>query len=180
MQKSDWFPHDADAATDPKVLSLLRLRGMTGYGMFWSVVEILRLEKDYKLALKPYVFNATAMRLCTTPEQAQLFVEECIKQHELFESDGKYFWSNSLINRMLVYDKICKINSENASKGWEKRKKYATAMRPQCDRVPIQGSSYQGNLKQKEKPLSSFSLEKEKSKPTEILPEYLRECLNGK
>ena len=145
MQKSDWFPHDADASTDPKMLSLLSIRGMTGYGMFWSIVEILRLEKDYKLELEPYVFNATAMRLLTTPEQAQSFIEECINQHKLFVSDGKCFWSNSMIDRMSTYDKVCKTNSKNASKGWKKRKKDATAMRPQCDRVPIQGNSIHSN-----------------------------------
>lgn len=36
-----YFPHDENARSDEKILRLLRVKGMKGYGIFWAVIEKL-------------------------------------------------------------------------------------------------------------------------------------------
>lgn len=44
-----WFPHDADAASDPKCRRLIRSMGAAGYGRFWLLCEALASEVGHAL-----------------------------------------------------------------------------------------------------------------------------------
>ena len=43
-----YFTHDAHALEDPKCMLLVSQLGMEGYGMFWALIEILRLQQQVK------------------------------------------------------------------------------------------------------------------------------------
>jgi hypothetical protein len=60
-------------------------------------------------------------------------LEAIVLKFDLFESDGISFYSPSLIRRMEPFENRMRINSDNAKKGWEKRKINAIAMRSQSD-----------------------------------------------
>ena len=49
MSKRDtfYFPHEYNAKDDPKCERLIWEVGMEGYGMFWTLLEVLRAQPDY-------------------------------------------------------------------------------------------------------------------------------------
>ena len=105
MKDSYYFSHDSNALTDPKILSMRCDYGMEGYGVFWAVIEMLRVQEEYRLELNKLNFNALKM-LCMTQIDIEEFVSKCISEYELFETDGKYFWSESLCGRMEKKDDV--------------------------------------------------------------------------
>lgn len=100
MKDSIYFSHDAGARNDPKILAMRSVYGSEGYGWFWIIVEMMREQSDYRIALGKYTSNALAMQMQCTPDAAHKFVSDCIQEFGLFTSDGEFFWSESLLKRM--------------------------------------------------------------------------------
>jgi uncharacterized phage protein (TIGR02220 family) len=153
-----YFSHDANARHDPKILALRSEFGIEGYGIYWVVVEMLREHDEFKLPLKTYIFNAIAMQVQSNAyakEDAKQFVEFCINECDLFESDGDYFWSNSLLKRMNKKDALSKKRSEAAKARWEKlndskgSEKTDDANAMQMDANAMQTDARKGNIKEK-------------------------------
>lgn len=136
MQNEKYFSHDANAHQDPKILALRAVYGWEGYGMFWVFVEMMRQQEDYKLPLGKYGWNMYAVALGKTPEEIEKFITDCINEFHLFETDGEYFWSNSLRERMKKMEEEIEKRVQKAKKAaqsrWEKKQKSpkenATAM----------------------------------------------------
>jgi DnaD/phage-associated family protein len=118
-----YFSHDANARHDPKILAMRSEYGITGYGVYWIIIEMLREQENFKLPMKKYVFNAIAMQVqCKdyAKDDAKSFVENCINEYELFASDGDFFWSNSLLKRMEKKNDLSEKRREAARKRWAK------------------------------------------------------------
>lgn len=99
MKDAYWFKHDSNAKDDPKCVMLIEQLGLEGYGIYWVLVETLRDQPDYRypLALIP----ALARRYNTTAQK----MKTAIQAYGLFEcDDNDFFFSNSLCDRMAVYD----------------------------------------------------------------------------
>lgn len=120
MKDSYYFSHDSNALTDPKILSMRCDYGMEGYGVFWAVIEMLRVQEEYRLELNKLNFNALKM-LCMTQIDIEEFLSKCINEYELFETDGKYFWSESLRGRMEKKDDVSQKRRESIQKRWNKK-----------------------------------------------------------
>lgn len=143
MKETYYFSHDFNARNDPKILAMRSKYGSEGYGWYWMIIEILREQSEYKLEHNKYLCITLAMQLQCDSNALHNYVEDCINEYHLFESDGVYIWSNSLMRRM--EEKVTK--SENAKKAakarWNKVSKdkkdakkcndNADAMQPQCD-----------------------------------------------
>lgn len=90
-----YFSHDANAQDDPKCMLLIDQMGMEGYGIFWSLIERLRAEKDYEL---PFIMAGPfAKRWGTSREK----VETVIKNYGLFCVHKDKFFSLRLKNSMI-------------------------------------------------------------------------------
>lgn len=101
MKKAYYFSHDSNASQDPKIQQMLSVYKAEGYGWYWILIEAMRNEEGYKLSLRgKYVWNAFAIRTYTNPDTIKQFVHDCINEFHLFDSDGDFFWSNSLLRRM--------------------------------------------------------------------------------
>lgn len=100
-RESIYFSHDADAMNDPKCMLLISQMGMEGYGAFWALVELLRVQPEYKMSLA--LVPALASRLQIT--EAKL--KTVIMAFGLFlVTEDSFFFSQSLRNRMqLMIDK---------------------------------------------------------------------------
>jgi hypothetical protein len=82
----------------------------------------MRDQEDYRLDIGgKYAFNAFALELQCDIEEAQKFINDCINEFNLFESDGTYFWSKSLLNRMKKRDEKSEKARENALKRWDNK-----------------------------------------------------------
>jgi hypothetical protein len=129
---SKWFPHDADSLEDPKIMILITQLGWEGYGLYWMLIQRLCKQSEYRL---PFLLLDSISRVSSTSREK---LEAIVTKFALFEVEGDYFYSPSLIRRMQPFEKRMAINKDNAIKGWETRKlkqpvKNAIALQPQSN-----------------------------------------------
>lgn len=116
-----FFSHDSNARNDPKIAAMRGQYGSEGYGWFWMLIEMMREADGYRLDMHSrYVWNAFALQLQCTTDAAQTFIEDCIDVFKLFESDGDYFWSNSLLRRMEHWEAKSEKRRAAANARWGK------------------------------------------------------------
>jgi hypothetical protein len=76
-EDSKWFKHDQDAHGDPKIVAMVTVWGMEGYGMWWRLLELLRSspETGYAFNIKyKYAFEVLADVLRLSDARASLKV----------------------------------------------------------------------------------------------------------
>lgn len=114
-----FFSHDSNARNDPKIAAMRGEYGTEGYGWFWMIVEMMRETDGYKLDMhNKYVWNAYALQMQCTKDAAKKFIEDCIDYFKLFECDGEYFWSTSLMKRMGKLDEVREKRRAAANARW--------------------------------------------------------------
>ena len=106
---------------------------------------MLRNETTYKLSLDKTTYRAIQMQTHTKID-VQKFIDDCINEYRessqgngLFNTDGTYFWSESLLNRMYKMENVREKRSEAGKKSAEKRwgkkeEKKRVIRRPKIDR----------------------------------------------
>lgn len=126
-----YFSHDYNARSDEKIVKLLSLHGMAGYGVFWAIVENLynnenRLELDYeKIAFQLHIDD-------------KKIIESVINDFKLFKISEDNFSSKSVARRLKERDNKSEKARQSAFQRWNKEdanasKNDANAMRTQCD-----------------------------------------------
>lgn len=113
-----YFSHDSNARTDTKIVDMMYDYGMAGYGMFWFIVEVMRESDCYRLENNRSTWRALGMQMHLKADEVQKFIDDCIEQYRLFESDGVYFWSNSLVKRMEKLEETRAKRKAAAEKRW--------------------------------------------------------------
>lgn len=111
-----YFSHDSNARRDPKILALRNEYGVEGYGRYWMIIETLSEQAGYKLEHKKWTLSGLAMDMQSDVNSLERFIESLIKDFELLESDGEFFWSESLLRRMEFKDEKKKRRSEAGKK----------------------------------------------------------------
>ena len=120
--KIDYFSHDTKARSDSKLVSLAMRQGMEGLGVYWCIVEML-YENDGK------IMRTECERIAYELRTHSDCINSVIYEHELFQWDDLYFWSNSVLNRLKTITEKSDKARQSATKRWEN----ANAMRTQCD-----------------------------------------------
>lgn len=123
-----FFSHDCNARNDPKILALRSVYGAEGYGVYFMLVEILREQPEYKLAVNKYIWSTLAMQMQMQAEKLQEIITDCCteftdgeKGEPLLINDGKYLYSASLLRRMGKVEDVSRIRSAAARKRWENK-----------------------------------------------------------
>lgn len=122
FMKIDYFSHDTKARSDSKLVSLAMRQGMEGLGVYWCIVEML-YENDGKM------MRTECERIAYELRTHSDCINSVIYEHELFQWDDLYFWSNSVLNRLKTITEKSDKARQSATKRWEN----ANAMRTQCD-----------------------------------------------
>lgn len=122
-----YFPHDYNARNDPKITAMRTIYGAEGYGWYWMIIEILRAEPDYRLPINKYTFDGLAMQMQCDRSRLEQFIKDSINEFKdsegaLFQSDGQFLWSNSLLRRMNVYDERSAQARDAAYASWQSRR----------------------------------------------------------
>lgn len=172
VKDSFYFSHDSNARSDPKILALRSVYGMEGYGRFWVLVEMMREQPDHKLRLNGnYTSKAIAMELQCDEDTAIKFVHDCIEKFELFETDGEYFWSNSLLRRMELRMEKSEKARQSAAARWNNAKKCernTNAMRTHSERYARKGKERKEKESTKDIRRNSSSPDPETPPPNKI------------
>ena len=130
MGQSSYFSHDSNALSDIKISAMRCDYGLEGYGLFWAIIEMLRKEDTYKLPLSKNMYRKIKIDTGTTID-VEKFINDCINEYKefedgngLFNTDGKYFWSESLLKRMTKMEEISIKRKQAGQKGaagrWKK------------------------------------------------------------
>ena len=130
MKESFYFAHDFNAHDDPKIRAMMRKNQLEGYGIFWTIIELLASETGRWYLPKDYDGLAYEMR--TQSDRIKSVVEE----FGLFEFDDKNFWNNRLDSHFSERAKKSEQARKAAKRMHEKRRlrkdNHAVAQIPQC------------------------------------------------
>jgi hypothetical protein len=121
MKKSYYFQHDFEAINDPKIQYILAKFGAEGYALWWRIVEMLHQDEHNKLPFKEYIYFALDVQLALEKGVSKNFIDTCIKDVELLQTDGEYFWSQRVLKNVGKMQDIKEKRSSAGKKSAEKR-----------------------------------------------------------
>lgn len=107
-----YFSHDFNARNDRKLIKLKLKYRQAGIGIYWSIVEML-FEENGVLPLSEIPTIAGDLR------EKEAVVLSVINDFDLFENDGKNFWSNSAKRRIDKRLEKSEKAKESIRKRWE-------------------------------------------------------------
>jgi hypothetical protein len=129
MKDTYYFSHDYNVRSDDKIKRLLRTHKMTGYGIFWAIIEDLynnanALPTDYEgIAFDMHTDNS--------------IIKSVINDFDLFIIEDGFFGSKSVERRLDERNDKSEKARQSAFKRWIKDTPDANAMRTQCERNAI-------------------------------------------
>lgn len=135
MKDTFYFPHDYNARHDLRIQALIEDCGASGYGIFWSIVELLHEEEGHCLSYEDFTFKAVAKQMSTTVEQVIQVVDTCIK-YQLFKMEDKCFHSERVMKNVGKRQEISEKRSKAGLESARRRKENATL--PQQMSTPVQ------------------------------------------
>jgi len=109
MKDNYYFPHDAESMNDPRIIKLLDRYKMAGYGVYFALNELLRVQENYRCHLSLLKMFARKINV-----KCQMILS-VINDFELFVVEDEWFYSEDLCRRMKKYDlKKCKMEEKRA------------------------------------------------------------------
>ena len=131
---TNYFSHDVSALSDPKIMIMISLHGMVSYAWWWILIERLAVEENCKLPYNKFTFAGLAIAFqisdnlafwkqnianakqnvanianANLPDLVEKFIQSLIKDCNLLDTDGTYFWSPSLQRR--TAERLAKTNA---------------------------------------------------------------------
>ena len=156
-----YFSHDYNAREDEKIKELVYQYGMTGYGIYWAIVEMLYQNAN--------ALRTNYARIAFDLDQTHhTTIEGVITEFELFKfsEDGEYFYSESIERRLEKRNEKSEKARQSALNRWNKSENNANALQTHNDSNAIKES------KVKESKVNNISFKKETK---EISPKDLIE-----
>jgi hypothetical protein len=137
-----YFSHDYNARSDDKLKRLIRVHGMTGYGVFWSIVEDLynnanALHTDYEGVAYDLRVNCD-------------IVKSIINDFDLFCFEDGSFGSVSVERRLDERNSKSEKARQSAFKRWNKVKTDANALHSHSEGNAIKDSIVKDSIEKKE------------------------------
>lgn len=127
-KKTYFFRHDMNAHQDPKVKAMMFVYGAEGYGWWWIILEIMAQEENGRISIvKKYDIPSLASSLpnCSA-DKCREFIDDCINEFELFNSDGERISSDRLDRDLDIAFKKSNNGKKAANARWAKNKKKET------------------------------------------------------
>jgi hypothetical protein len=123
-----YFPHDAGARNDSRIMAMRTVYGAEGYAWYFMILEIMREQTDYRLPNNKYVFDALAMQLQCDRNAIEKFINNCATEFKdshgsLLSINEEFIWSESFLNRMNAVEIKREQSRSAANSRWEKTKK---------------------------------------------------------
>jgi len=113
--KKTYFNHDSTARNDYRIIKLRATLGYEGYGVFWSLLELLFTEEN-KICMSQYEILAYGLQ-CDSK-----ILKQVIEDFDLFVIEDGCFYSRRLNNQIEEINNKSNIAKENAKKRWNNAK----------------------------------------------------------
>jgi hypothetical protein len=140
MRDTYYFSHDYNTRTDSKIKRLIARHGMTGYGIYWAIVEDLYQNAN---AL-PTDYESIAFDMRTDIPTLTSIVND----FDLFRVDTNSFGSMSVQRRLDEREEKSTKARDSARKRWDKD---ANALQTQSESNAIKGKERKGNERKRKK-----------------------------
>jgi len=118
MKDAFYFPHDANAQNDEKLLHIVSKFGMTGYGIYWCWIEQMHESQDGKLTIK--LIEGLSLRFRVDKELLLQFYNEAINIG-LFLADDKKYWSQRVLRNKDEFEQKRQKKSDAGKRGMQSR-----------------------------------------------------------
>ncbi len=117
--KTPYFPHYANNRSDVRFMKLIKEQSWKGYGLYWGIVELLRVSPKYVL---PRNFEI----LCDYFKVSSFLLKKIVEDYDLFVLYDDYFCSESLNEAMRTMEIKSAKGRVSASHRWdlERKKKF--------------------------------------------------------
>ena len=109
--KKTYFNHDSNARNDYRIIKLRSKLGYEGYGIFWSLLEMLFIEEN-KICIEDY--DALAFGLQCDANK----LKQVIEDFDLFVIEDNCFYSKRLNNHIEEINNKSKKAKESINKRW--------------------------------------------------------------
>jgi uncharacterized protein YdaU (DUF1376 family) len=109
--KKTYFNHDSNARNDYRIIKLRAKLGYEGYGIFWSLLEMLFIEEN-KICIEDY--DALAFGLQCDANK----LKQVIEDFDLFVIEDNCFYSKRLNNHIEEINNKSKKAKESINKRW--------------------------------------------------------------
>ena len=119
--KALYFPHDCNAHEDMRIIELRMDYGFEAYGVFWAILEVMRLADNYSI---PNNAKTLAFKFQLDHNKLESIINRCLELNLLTEEDNMLY-CKELNERMEAVDK----RSDAARKAAAMRWSNADAMR---------------------------------------------------
>lgn len=136
MKDTFYFQHDYSARNDPKLQDVLIEYGVAGIGIFWCVIEQI-YEQGGKLPYRACKSIAFALHVDCN------IVKSIVDDFDLFQNDGTFFWSSSVLARLKRRKEISERRKKAAETRWKSKgmqqeqcNSNANAQQEQCNVYP--------------------------------------------
>ena len=127
MKKDQYIPHEVSMRTTSEVMKLIEKEGMTGYGIYWALMEYLRVQDDYTGDVR--ILKTLARQLKTKLSK----VEAVLYNYGLFTLTDFTFRSTKLDTMMKpLEDKRKAMSKRNVSKLEAERKQSESKVETEC------------------------------------------------
>ena len=118
MKDAFYFPHDANASNDEKLLHIVSKFGMSGYGLYWCWIEAMHESMDGKLTVK--LIEGLSLRFRVDKDLLLQFYNEAITIG-LFICDDKKYWSQRVLRNKDEFEQKRLKKSEAGKRGMQAR-----------------------------------------------------------
>lgn len=151
MKDTFYFPHDQNAHSDPKIMSVLMRVGLSGIWLYWVLIEILHEQEDGYITYDQ--FKDYVNWYCSRENESWTLVEQMLNIFFdlllLVRTPDDLVTSNRVIKNKSVRDEIAKKRSD-AGKASAQAKQQSTSVQQNSNKGQ-QGKERKGKeIKEKE------------------------------
>jgi NADH:ubiquinone oxidoreductase subunit E len=107
-----YFTHDFNARSDPKLLNLRADLGMQGIGAYWCLIEILFEQKGY-------IETSSLKGIAYELQIEKSMLEDILTKYDLFIFENDKYFSNGVLKRMAKIQEKRQKALESINKRWE-------------------------------------------------------------
>lgn len=78
----DYFPHDTDASSDPKLEPLLMIHGAKGYGFYFLLLEYIYRSDNFRYDISDAeTIQILCRKMSISKQEFDSILETCLKYH---------------------------------------------------------------------------------------------------
>ena len=172
MKRDQYIPHEVSMRNTSEVMNLIEKEGMMGYGIYWALMEYLRVQDDYVGDIRSLSTLKRELRI----RQSRL--DKVLHGYGLFVCNGNTFYSPKLNEVMKPFEqRRARIEAYKLQKQKENSLKISGEAPEKSDIVSFEGKGKgEGKGEGKGKgdtssPISSSSTEAGEEAETEVAAE---------